>query len=142
MRVDVQRAPDHVTQPRRVQHGAGAQHPLHRQARRLHELAGQHVHRIGDQDDQPGVSAQRRGDPPDDGGIFPGEFEARLRGGATLAGRDHQCVRAAQIVERCAPHVGARQKGHAVRQVHGLAFGDLFARVVQKQFFGDAGMQD
>ena len=92
MRIDAQLVAEHLPQSRGVQHGAGAHHALGGKPRALGDDVREHVHRVGDHDDEPAIAAQLRAELAHRLRVVAQEVEPRLVRLAAPAGGDHQRV--------------------------------------------------
>jgi hypothetical protein len=134
--------PDHLAQARGVQHGAGAQHTLGRQAAGLQHHARQHVNRVGEHHDGSAEAGQLAPDGRDKVGVVLQQGQPGFTGAAATAGRhQHHDVGTARLVDGGGTHLSIGAKGGPMPQVHRVAFGDGAVDVVQPQLVGHTGMQ-
>ena len=142
LRRDVQLAADDLPQPRRIEHRAGADDALGRQARRPRHDLREHVDRVGDDHDESAVAGESLADVAEEAGVLAQQLEAGFPRLATAAGGDHDRVGVPELVRRGRAHARRRIERGAVRQVHRFALGHLGARVREQQLVREARVKD
>ncbi len=125
-----------ITEAGCIQDGAGADHPLGREARYLPGHVAQHVHRIGgDEQDAGGVvCGDARDDVLENRRVALHQVEPRLpRSLGCSGGHDHH-VGPGAIGIVAGPDARRMGERHGVVQVHRLALGALVVNVNQHDF--------
>ena len=98
----------------------------------LGKVKHQHVDGVADNDHNALVAAQLHRNAAQNAQVFFEQIQPRLAGCAALARGDDDGLGVQHLGQRPGPHLGRRVKGRAVRQVHGLALGQAFARIKQQ----------
>ena len=114
-----------LLEPGGVQHGARAEHPVGGQARHVPRSVGQHVHRVGyDEEDALEVPAADLGDDGfEDGHVFADQVQAGLAGLLIGTGGDDDEAAVGGVVVVAGVDVHGGGVGQTMAQVHGLALG-------------------
>ena len=141
LRREPERAADHLTQPRRIEHGARADDALERQSRAHGDFMGQDVDRVRYDEEDAGIPAKVPRDFAYQPHVVSRQIETRFAGPPTPPGRDDDGIGRPHLVEGHRPDGGDRIEGCPVRQVHRFAFRNRRPCVVEQQLLRDTGME-
>ena len=138
IRRQVQLATQHLAQARGVEHRAGAEHTLRRQAAGFDQHPHQHVDRVADHHHRAGKAGQRAADVAGHAGVVAQQVEPGFVRPAAAACRHHHHLGVAHLLDAGGAHLAGRIEPGAVGQVHGLALGTGRIQVLQPQLVGRA----
>jgi hypothetical protein len=142
VRVDAELVAEYLAEARGVEHGAGAHHALGREPRAPRDDVGQHVDRVGDDDDQPAIAAQLPTELAQDLRVVAQEVEPRLVRLATAPRGEDERVGVEHLVEIDRAHGGRGIERRPVGEVHRLAFRDLAPEVGEPKLARETRVED